>query len=279
MTQTPMTRPGEIAGWPKLVVTYTTEPAGVAALLPPGLEPLDPVVTVGFYCVPVLDEPEYGVSVKVAASWRGVAGQYNVGLGIDQEAAVHVSGETNGQPKFLCDITYFRFGDRVTARASHQGYTFVEYTGTVTGEAGPDDGDPDGNGDREVVEHEWWTKYSRAIGGAPGQYDFPPHVVDVATTFEPRHAEDVDGDLVLRDSPWDPDRPVPPDLRAGPGPARHPAAEGAGHHQRRTARPRRVLAVRRRHRRQPVARPPWRADAVMTTTTARWEHACHGRDH
>jgi acetoacetate decarboxylase len=191
-----MNRPGEIAGWPKLVVTYATDPACVAALLPPGLEPLDPVVTLGFYCVPVLGEPELGVSVKVAAGWRGVAGQYSLGLGIDQEAAVHISAETNGQPKFLCDLTYFRFGDRVTARASHQGYTFVEFGGTVTGEAAPQRGD--------VVEHEWWTKYSRAIGGAEGAYDYPPHVVDVATTFRQTHVEDVDGDLVLRDSPWDP---------------------------------------------------------------------------
>jgi hypothetical protein len=92
-------RPGEIAV-AKLVVSYATDPARVAALLPPGLEPLDPVVTVGFYCVPVLGEPELGVSVKVEAAWRGVAGQYTLGLGIDQEAAVHISGETNGQPKF-----------------------------------------------------------------------------------------------------------------------------------------------------------------------------------
>ena len=196
MTPPPTNRPGEIAGWPKLVVTYPSEPAMVAALLPHGLEPLDPVVTVGFYCVPVLDEPEYGVSVKVEATWKGVAGQYTLGLGIDQEAAVHISGETNGQPKFLCDIAYFRFGDRVTARASHQGYTFVEFGGTVTGEAPLRDGD--------FVEHEWWTKYSRAIGGAEGAYDFPPHVVDVATTFEQRGVSDVDGELVLRDSPWDP---------------------------------------------------------------------------
>jgi acetoacetate decarboxylase len=196
VSEAPMNRPGEISGWPKLVVTYTTEPARVAELLPPGLEPLDPVVTVGFYCVPVLDEPELGVSVKVEASWQGVAGQYNLGLGIDQEAAVHVSGETNGQPKFLCDIGYFRFGDRITARASHQGYTFVEFAGAVTGEATPTAGD--------VVEHEWWTKYSRGIGGVEKTYDFPPHVVDVATTFEQRHVEDVDGALVLRDSPWDP---------------------------------------------------------------------------
>src|SRR4029450_7222785 len=210
VTPPPMARPGEIAGWPKLVVTYVTDPARVAALLPPGLEPLDPVVTVGVYCVPVLGEPEFGVSVKVEAAWRGVAGQYTLGLGIDQEAAVHISGETNGQPKFLCDIAYFRFGDRVTARASHQGYTFVEFEGTVTGEATPREG--------ELVEHEWWSKDWGGSGGAEDAYDFPPHVVDVATTFEQRQVEDVDGELVLRDSPWDPVARLLP--LCEPGPAR-----------------------------------------------------------
>ncbi len=196
MNDAPMNRPGEVAGWPKLVVTYTTEPADIASLLPPGIEPLDPTVTIGFYCVPVLGEPEYGVSVKVPASWNGVEGHYSLGLGIDQEAAVHISAETNGQPKFLCDITYFRLGDTVTARATHQGYTFVEFAGHVVDEVEPRRGD--------FTEHEWWTKYSRAIGGAVGAYDFAPHVVDVATTFEQRHVETLDGTVLLRDSPWDP---------------------------------------------------------------------------
>lgn len=196
MTEAPMSRPGEIAGWPKLVVTYEADPDGIAALLPPGITPLDPTVTVGFYCVPVLGEPEYGVSVKVPAAWNGVEGSYSLGLGIDQEAAVHISGETNGQPKFLCDIVYFRLDDTVTARATHQGYTFVEFSGETTGTTAPRPGD--------FTEHEWWTKYSRAIGGASGVYDFAPHVVDVATTFEQRHIENLDGTLLLRDSPWDP---------------------------------------------------------------------------
>ncbi|MDH3706402.1 MAG: acetoacetate decarboxylase family protein [Acidimicrobiia bacterium] len=196
MSDAPMSRPGEVAGWPKLVVTYSTDEANVAPLLPPGLTPLEPVVTIGIYCVPILGEPEYGISVKVPAAWQGVAGQYNLGMGIDQEAAVFISGELNGQPKFLCDIDYYRLGDHVGARATHQGYTFVEFSGDVTGEAAVEPGD--------IVEHEWWTKYSRAIGGAEKQYDFPPHVVDVATTFEQVHVEDLDGDLRLLDSPWDP---------------------------------------------------------------------------
>ena len=208
MTDEPLSRPGEVAGWPKLVVSYTSDPASIADLLPPGIEPLEPTVTVAFYCVPVLDEPEYGISVKVAASWQGVAGQYTLGMGIDQEAAVHISAETNGQPKFLCDVTFFRLGDTVQARATHQGYTFLEFRGRVAGvgEPRPDD----------ATEHEWWTKYSRAIGGHEKAYDFPPHVVDVATTLSQRHIEHVDGELVLRESPWDPIARYLPVIEAGP---------------------------------------------------------------
>lgn len=196
MTDTPMSRPGEVAGWPKLVVTYRTDPAGAELLVPPGLVPGEPVVTVGVYCVPILSEPEYGISVKVPASWQGTEGLYNLGMGIDQEAAVSISHETNGQPKFLCDIDYYRLSDHVAARATHQGYTFVEFSGDVTGPVDPAAGD--------VIDREWWIKYSRAIGGAPGQYDFAPHVVEVCSTFEQLHVENIDGELKLLDSPWDP---------------------------------------------------------------------------
>ncbi len=267
---TPTNRPGEIGGWPKLVVTYTTDPAKVAALLPPGLEPLEPVVTLGFYCVPVLGEPELGVSVKVAAAWQGVAGQYSLGLGIDQEAAVHISAETNGQPKFLCDIAYFRFGDRITARASHQGYTFVEFAGTVSGEASA----PPRRGRRARVVDQVLAGHRRAPRA--------PTTSRRTSSTSPRpssrrHVEDVDGDLVLRDSPWDPIARHLPVCRAGRGAAGHPPTDGPPRHQRRPARPRRVLAVRRRHRRQPLARPPRGTAAVMTAAGS--ERGRHGRNH
>ena len=34
-----LTQPGETGGWPKLKVSYRTDPEKIAALLPPGLEP------------------------------------------------------------------------------------------------------------------------------------------------------------------------------------------------------------------------------------------------
>jgi acetoacetate decarboxylase len=116
-------RPGEIAGWPKLVITYRTDPDKVAALLPPGIEPgAEPIVTLGVYCVPILDEPEFGMSTSVQAVFDGIAGLFSLGIGIDQEAAIFNTRETNGQPKFPCTTRYFRFGDAVEATATHQSF-------------------------------------------------------------------------------------------------------------------------------------------------------------
>ena len=124
----------------------------------PGAEPY---VHLNIYNVPVPDVPEYGILITVDANYRGVAGRYTIGYGIDQESAIIHSRDMNGQPKYPCKTTYFRMGDKVTARCSHQGYTFVEFEGTVTG---ADDGRP------EYEENEWWVKCSRAVGGAEKAY-------------------------------------------------------------------------------------------------------------
>lgn len=193
----PQIRPAEIAGWPMLKIVYRTDPACIAAVLPPGITPgANPFVHVNVYNVPVNGEPEYGVSTKVEADFDGRPGFYSLGLGIDQEAAIFISREINGQPKYPCSIRFFRHGDAVEAVCTHQGYTFLEFRGTV-GAAIDDCGG-------EVTEHEWWIKVSRAVGGAERQYDFPPRVVRVTSVNDTAHAETVDGTLVLRDSPWDP---------------------------------------------------------------------------
>jgi acetoacetate decarboxylase len=86
----------------------------------------------------VKGEPEYGVSTKVAANYEGTPGYYGIGLGIDQESAIFISQELNGQPKFPCSIVYFRRDDAVEARCTHQGYTFLEFHGQVAGVADDD---------------------------------------------------------------------------------------------------------------------------------------------
>ena len=187
---------GEIGGWPILRIDYSTDPKRIAALLPPGLEPADTSnVHLSIYNVPVSDEPEYGVVVKVDASYRGTKGGYALAYGIDQESAVYISKDTNGQPKFLAEIEYFRDGDVVRARCTHHGYTFLEFKGKTTG-AAPLPG--------AFTDRDYWIKVSRAVGYAEKSYDFPPHVVVVKADYQPIHRVGVKGELRLLESPWDP---------------------------------------------------------------------------
>jgi len=198
MSEVPMTRPGEVAGRPKLVLRYPTDADRIADLLPPGLEPVgEPVVQIGVYCVPVHGEPEYGVSTKVPARYDGVDGAYCLGIGIDQESAIFVSRETNGQPKFPCSVRFFRLGDEIHASATHQGTTFLRYRGIAGAPSEARVGE-------EFEDNEWWIKVSRAVGGVEKAYDFPPHVVRVRSAGVVTHVEPVIGDLVFADSAWDP---------------------------------------------------------------------------
>lgn len=193
----PQGNTGDIVNWPMLKVVYRTDKDKIAALLPPGIEPgAKPNVNVTIYNFPVPNEPEYGIVMTVDADYNGTAGEYTLGYGIDQESAIFTSQQTNGQPKFPCDTTYYRMGNDVTARCSHQGYTFVEFNGVSSGQNEPQD---------EFEQHEWWIKVSRKAAVMPVQeYDFPPHVVHVRSKYGTAHREAVDGQLILHPSPWDP---------------------------------------------------------------------------
>jgi len=192
----PKINPGDIIFWPMLKLDYDTSPSKLAALLPPGIEPgLNSQVHLTVYNFPVPDVPEYGILITVDADYNGEQGLYTLGYGIDQESAIFISRDMNGQPKFPCEVEYYRMGARVRARCIHQGYTFLEFEGVQTGAAPLPE---------TQVETEWWIKVSRAVGGAEKAYDFPPHVVKVHSRYQPVHREMLEGELRLLDSPWDP---------------------------------------------------------------------------
>lgn len=198
MTQPELIPPGEMSDWPTLRFIYRTDPEKILDLLPPGITPgSEPHVHIHVYQFPVGGEPEYGVVTMVPAVFDGTEGFYQLGTGIDQEQAIFISQELNGQPKFPCDIQYFRIGSRVVARCSHQGYTFLEFSGEI----GADITD---QGPAEWTETQWWIKCLRAVGGVEKAYDFPPHVVKVWSQSSLLYRFEVIGDLVLRESPWDP---------------------------------------------------------------------------
>lgn len=195
--QGPQGNPGDITNWPMLKIVYRTDAAAIAALLPPGITPgREPLVTVTIYNFPVQNEPEYGLVVNVAADYAGIAGEYTLAIGIDQEAPLFVCHDLWGQPKFPCDTVYFRLGDHVEAKCIHQGVTFIEFRGKVRGTL-PLPADHETN--------EWWIKCLRTVDpSAAGKYDFPPHVVRVYSKYGTAWLQELEGELVLRDSAWDP---------------------------------------------------------------------------
>ena len=165
--------PGEVLGWPSLKISYPTDPAKLAELLPPGIDPSDTSnVHLNIYLIPVPDEPEFGVVIDVDADYRGQKGQYCLGYGIDQESAIYISKDMNGQPKFPCEIDYYRIGESVKARCTHQGYTFLEYKGRTAGSLEMPE---------EEHDFQWWIKCSRAVGGAA-----PPVHAETSHTAVPR---------------------------------------------------------------------------------------------
>ena len=143
---------------------YRTDPECISALLPPGIQPgADPHVNITIYNFPVPDEPEWRDHTTINADYEGVAGEYTLGYGIDQESAIFISQETNGQPKYPCTTEYYRLGPMVSARCIHQG-TLLLNLGTS---ACPVDPLP------EFDQHEWWIKSSRAVSGRTSvRFDF-----------------------------------------------------------------------------------------------------------
>ena len=188
--------PGDSFNWPMLKIAYPTDPECIAALLPPGIVPTsDAEVRLTMYHFPVGAEPELGLVTNVTAAYDGIEGEYSLAYAIDQEQAVFISRELWGQPKFLADVRYFRLGNLVEAAVTHKGHTFFEYRGTVAGEDEPG----------EVTEvNEWWIKCARAVTMQPHEYDYAPRVVRVYAKYRTAFQLALQGDLTLRDSPWDP---------------------------------------------------------------------------
>ena len=108
----------------------------------------------------------------------------------------HISQQRNGQPKYPCNIKYYRLMEHVFANCNHQGYTFLDFKGQSAGVVDSPD---------QFEHNEWWLKYSTAVGmEAVEGFDFPPNVVRVRTVYGTARKEKVLGQLTLMSSPWDP---------------------------------------------------------------------------
>jgi acetoacetate decarboxylase len=186
-----------------LMALYETDPEVVAAVLPPPLEPTDqPLVRVTVARVDLgRDLPPFGAGTFAVQARHGdVVGNYPLVMPMTTEQSVIGGRETFGEPKKLADVRLEQDGDRVTGTVSRLGVTFVELTGTVA-EARPLPAD---DGSERV---DFYFKFLPAPDGRG--FDADPSLVYCRRRESFRSLAGVDGQVVLRESRFDPVADLP----------------------------------------------------------------------
>lgn len=185
-----------------LTALFETDPDVIAQVLPPPLEPSDrPLVRVSVASVdlgrPGL--PPFGAGTfAVQARHGSLVGNYPLVMPMTTEQSVIGGRETFGEPKKLAQVTLDRDGDTVTGRISRLGTTFVEITGRVGDELPPPP-------ERERVD--FYFKFLPAPDGKG--FDGDPALIYCRRTETCRVMHRVDGEVVLRDSRFDPVADLP----------------------------------------------------------------------
>jgi len=178
---------------PSLEVAYFTDPAVLAAVLPPPLTAPDEPRVHARVTEISLEFGDYKHQERVAyfavdAKYEGELGEYPLLMPIDLEPAVSISREKFGEPKKLADIDFLRDGDHVEARVTRQGVSFIEIIGDVVGPLPTPEPYP---------ARQWWFKFLPAVSG--GGFDAGPTLIRVDQVRSPESMERVEGKLVLRD--------------------------------------------------------------------------------
>jgi acetoacetate decarboxylase len=116
-----------------LSTQFLTEPATVAHLLPPPLQPAGAplaTVTVGRWQSNCLGEFSGGV-LNLAARHNGIEGSYVLALYMEQEPPIVFGRDVFGEPKKLATSGLFRDGDQVHAWIDRHGCRLVEMRARV----------------------------------------------------------------------------------------------------------------------------------------------------
>lgn len=184
----------------RLEITYLTDPAIHAAVLPPPLTaPPEPRVRVHFTRIMVDGKVHEIVgSFLLDAMYGDQLGQFCAVMPIDLETAVTPSRETYGEPKKLAEMEFDREGNHVRASVTRQGVTIIEVVGDVTEQLPVPE-------PYEVVQ--FWYKFLPAVSGEG--FDAGPFLVTLHQTVKAESCEKVEGKVVLRDLPGTPVADLP----------------------------------------------------------------------
>ncbi len=188
-----------------LRAVYETDAAIAAAVVPRPLVPAArPEVCVTFSHVAMHVRP--GVTIEIGSgvfgvrvSYEGVEGIHLLTMPMTAETAVLGGRDTYGEPKKIAQIDFTRDGNAVSARAVRMGIPYLELRGTV-GESLPA---------RELEEYGYCFKALPSCEKG-GSFDGDPLLVRLAWKHKHTVVNRVAGEVILRESPFDPviDLPV-----------------------------------------------------------------------
>ncbi len=118
-----------------LTLCWRTDPAAIARLLPPPLEPIGDVVLAHIYRMPDTDfvgsahECNVMFGARLELSDEIVEGGYSMGLYLDSDVGVAHGREVHGQPKKLAALKLETRGDLIVGEVERNGITIL--TGTL----------------------------------------------------------------------------------------------------------------------------------------------------
>lgn len=187
-----------------LRAVYETDPRIVAAVMPKPLVPTArPEVCVTFSQVAMHIRPGLSVEIGsgvfgVRARHEGVEGIYLLTMPMTAEQAVLGGRDTYGEPKKLAQIAFERGSDTLAARATRMGIAYLELRGRAHEELGP----------REFTEYGYCFKALPSCE-KPGEFDADPLLVRLEWRHQHTRVRSVEGEVVLRDSPFDPVADLP----------------------------------------------------------------------
>ncbi|MCT2545279.1 MULTISPECIES: acetoacetate decarboxylase family protein [Streptomyces] len=182
-----------------VVALWESDPDAVAAVLPPPLKPAErPLVRASISTVELPGYPLGAGSVAVAAVHDGHEGWYPLVMPMTHERALIGGREVFGEPKKLGEVTVERDGLVVRAALARHGIAFVEVRGAVDGPLplpGP------------TAKLDFYFKYLPAVDGEG--FDSDPVLVHCTRHEKVRGLERISGDVVLRESVYDPVADLP----------------------------------------------------------------------
>jgi acetoacetate decarboxylase len=187
---------------------FETDPAIVKALLPKPLEPCDEPrgqLTASQVTIHVNADLQIEIGSAifgVDARYDGQRGLYLLTMPMTTEAAVVGGRETYGEPKKIAEIGFelgeAKRGDALRATVTRMGIPYMEVAGTVGEELGA----------RTFSEYAWCFKASPSCE-PDRMLDHDPLLVRLEWKHTQTRAARMEGEISLRDSPFDPVADVP----------------------------------------------------------------------